>query len=234
MKERPILFSAPMVQAILAGKKFQTRRVVRIDDRPILATGREQRGIPANAENVRLLPGCYLKCDSPPGSGIVSSRVPCPYGWIEDRLWVRETWYDNCCRTNGETGTHSPNGEPWIYYRADGMPDFDGDERDMKWRPSIFMPRWASRITLEIESLRVSRLQDIGEEDAQSEGIWFDGEYWRSVIHPVKGSLKCWPTARIGFEKLWDSINGERPGCSWESNPYVWVIAFHRLETNNG
>jgi hypothetical protein len=216
--ERPILFSAPMIRAILSGAKTQTRRIVRIDDRPVIvklgsATERteRQRGIPTNAENVRMV-GHYLKCDAPPGSNTVSSRVPCPYGFNGDRLWVKETWQE------------SDSGPP--LYRA----DYESDEHAgvSRWRPSIFMRRDDSRITLEIVSVRAERLHEITEEDARAEGVV------PAPYDPQSDTNDCWTDGkyRTAFEYTWGQINGwdGEPGARapWGTNPWVWRLEFRR------
>jgi len=167
MKERPILFSGPMVRAILEGRKTQTRRIVK--PQPL-----RDRGVMA-----------FNDGEHP--------QMRCPYGKPGDRLWVRETW--------------CPDVEPYTFrYKA------DGDEPLERWRPSIHIPRWASRITLEVVSVRVERLQNISEDDALAEGI--------TLVERGTSPVDQ-------FNKLWESING--PG-SWEANPWVWVVEFKRIE----
>ena len=122
-----------------------------------------------------------------------------PYGEFRDRLWVKETW-----RVCGGKEYEYQKHQPSVVYRAD-VGEFDIEE----WRPSIFMPRWASRITLEITQVRVERLQDITEEDAYNEGV---STLWENNVY--------------AFRNLWNSING--PG-SWDLNPWVWVIQFKRV-----
>ena len=176
MKERPILFSGPMVQPVLDDKKTKTRRVI-----PWLAS---------------------LEC--------------CPYGVPGDRLWVRETWTTESPRWDGEKPeafmdsvlTHN---DALLYKATD-------KDADRIWRPSIFMPRWASRITLEITDVRVERLQDISEADAEAEGAT------PQVVLP--GDAVSYVA---GFYWLWDSINAKR-GYGWDRNPLVWVITFRRLK----
>ena len=119
----------------------------------------------------------------------------CPYGKPGDRLWVRETWAD----VNTSEG-------PAICYRADG-------DVQIIWRSSIYMPRWASRITLKILDIRVERLQDISEKDAIAEGI----------------QPSDYAKPKAAFMRLWDSINAKKPGKSWKDNPWVWVIEFSRV-----
>ena len=183
MTERPILFSAPMVRALLAGTKTQTRRVVK-----------------RNAYEKSI----HADQFAPP-------TCACPYGQPGDRLWVRETWAkwgrDDQCG-EGPSVTHEP------IYRADGSP---WDEQD-KWRPSIHMPRAASRILLEITSVRVERLQDISEADTVAEGI-------------PAGEVSPADAGRFAYRLLWESINGPD---SWAANPWVWVLEFKRVEAAAG
>lgn len=203
MKERPILFSAPMVRAILAGTKTQTRRVVKGEALQWL-------------ERDKFTPGFVAD----PGNRL------CPYGHPGDRLWVRETW-----RESGE-------GSAW-HYAAEGTILPKQRDKDLqaflarrapftwesyKWRPSIHMPRAASRITLEITAVRVERLQDISEADAMAEG----------VIHKQRGDIGMYfvgteaagTTAAGCYRNLWERINGFG---SWDANPWVWVVEFRRV-----
>ena len=129
----------------------------------------------------------------------------CPYGVIGDRLWVRETW-----RCFGGREYEYQQHQPSIIYRADDGPTHN----EGGWRPSIFMPRWASRITLEITGVRVERLQDISEADAEAEGCTGDHRADRDS------------DAAQEFRSLWNQINGKR--ASWDSNPWVWVVEFRR------
>lgn len=188
MKERPILFSAPMVRALLAGTKTQTRRVV--------------KGVqPWGSRNGR------------PEWAIVGTEPRCPYGQPGDRLWVRETWQ----AVNGDDRarhivTHPRPNRGWIEYAA--TPRLD--EPAYKWRPSIHMPRWASRITLEVTEVRAERLQDISEADALAEGVNVHpdhhGKPRTSIYSPVQA-----------YADLWDQING---AGSWDTNPWVWAVSF--------
>ncbi|HEX8795475.1 MAG TPA: hypothetical protein VF765_31210 [Polyangiaceae bacterium] len=223
-RERPLLFSAPMVRALVAGTKTQTRRIVRVDDTPIQHGDGPlflQRGIPSNAANVRHI-GPYLKCDAPKGSNTVSSRVPCPFGVVGDRLWVRETFAAPPGSTNRDEAV----------YRADIPPEQNGEERwarrhmpsSAPWTPPIHMPRWASRLTLEITAVGVERLQSITTQDACAEGVRHDGEWWLGGKHPIKGTPKVFGDPRQAFESIWDELNGDR--APWASNPWVWVLTF--------
>jgi hypothetical protein len=192
MKERPILFSGEMVRAILAGKKTQTRRVVKLD-----------------VSNFFDPPNCQDDKDA--GWPITTTRegdtvkaaTLCPHGQPGDRLWVRETWGHNGC------------GNCPIHYRAD-EPEWKNESLNpnAKWHPSIFMPRCASRILLEITAVRCERLQEITREDASAEGVVSFDELSTVDRYAI----------------LWESINGKTPGKRWEDNPWVWVIEFRRIE----
>ena len=181
MKERPIMFNAAMVRAVLDGRKSQTRRVVKAP-----------------------------KWSTPGYAGV---DFPCPYGAPGDRLWVRECFHAYSLKEVG-----SPLGQLTtnVVYRADPTSD---EYWAVKWRPSIYMPRWASRITLEVTGVRVERVQDIGELDAEREGT---PNFNQS---PSGVSVS-------DFIHLWDSINGKRNGgvYSWDSNPWVWVVEFRGVD----
>lgn len=195
MKERPILFQGPMVRAILDWRKTQTRREIKP----------QPEG-----------PACVRALQYHAATGNLLLGGNCPYGTVGDRLWVRETWmtYE---REDGLDG---------VLFRADaGFRQIENTPQAAakwvaarhgvagKWRPSIFMPRWASRITLEITSVRVERLQEISNEDCFAEGMWEE----------TNPEVKC---NRLWYSSLWETING--PG-SWDKNPWVWVIEFLRL-----
>ena len=200
MKERPILFNAPMVRAILNRSKTQTLRIVK--PQPPMGCRYEINGNHNKAcciFDAPDLPGGIGFC---PPRGKSDHLVPCPYGAPGDRLWVRETWATSLQPENHE---HAKDG---YTYRADWTQE-DDSLRDFLWRPSIFMPRAASRITLEIETVRVERLNDIREDGAIAEGVGY-----AAYITPLKS-----------FKTLWNTING--PG-SWDANPFVWVIEFKR------
>lgn len=205
---KPILFSGEMVRAILAGQKTQSRRVVTL----------------RNDKIIDLFDDDYLKTKGFCGfdtANFHNKPVRCPYGKPGERLWVRETFAPNPYWDASD----NPLGLPRFFYRADA-----GDyEDDGTWKPSIHMPRIASRITLEITDIRVEKLQEISEADAKAEGI-FPG----IRVHKAAGSSE-YPTmistAVIGFARLWDKINAKR-GCSWESNPLVWIIEFKQVANN--
>ena len=218
MKERPILFSAPMVRALLDGSKTQTRRVVKLTD----AKGRwDETGYQSVTD-----------------SGIVkvewnASRIRqiilCPHGQPGDRLWVRENFRG--CRAYEVQG-YAPKdwGNKPIWFEADGTPPGKPEAWALRSRPSIHMPRWASRITLEITGVRVERLQDISADDAFNEGIKInvDAETKTPLVrvtgkYPPTQYIDGFGLAIAEYASLWESING--PG-SWATNPWVWVIEF--------
>lgn len=196
MKERPILFSGPMVRAILAGTKTQTRRVVK------------ERHIDA----------------APPVHFFQYLRENCPYGQPGDRLWVRESW-----RTVAEADNTAPrdlNAAYRYWYEADAPHQIGFG----KLRPSIHMPRAASRILLEITAVRVERLHNISEADAQADGVErvVVGSGWRRYCDPDSEEVGVPPCgdARRSFRSLWKYINGAE---SWNANPWVWVVEFKRV-----
>jgi hypothetical protein len=195
VKERPILFSAPMVRAILAGQKTQTRRIVNprysweVDD--------------SEGVNKVYYP-CYVTGEPEP------MEVPCPYGDVGERLWVRETHYVE--RAGYQDGT-----DRFILYKAT-----DDHAPVSKWTPSIHMPRFASRINLEIVEVAVQRVREISREDAIAEGIFLNDNDWWDAGNGLRGEL----SPEAAFRELWASINGSE---SWTNNPWVWVIKFKKL-----
>lgn len=205
-KERPILFSAPMVRAILDGKKTQTRRVMKPQPeiKPIALIDRA--GDPFVDDLGRWVWSTGM------------AEFACPCGQPGDRLWVRETWAASL-DTDGDMtepifyrATHSGDLRASFEPRATEIWDTVGNTG---WRPSIFMPHWASRITLEITGIRIERLQDISLDDMRAEGVRPDTE----------ASLLWRETLAANFRTLWDEINGAR-GYPWSSSPWVWVVSF--------
>lgn len=229
VKEKPIIFSAPMVRAILEGRKTQTRRLCKWVPR--------EPGLNLGFSGLEV--GHY--CTGVPESGFVlQSRgqggcwndrtypLHCPYGSPGTRLWVRENSRE----------TTDIDGRPVLEYQAGGTRLIvdgaicHGEHRATsvlpRWRPSIHMPRWASRITLEISEVRVQRLQDISEEDAKAEGLveWTDPPRVTAKHYGI-AIADVWETdPRKAFARLWDSIHGKG---AWELNPWLWVISFKRL-----
>lgn len=190
MKERPILFNAPMVQAVLNGSKTQTRRLV-------------------NSKHLSFIENSVANF-----LGGKWEVRPLPYGKPGDQLWVRETW--SSAVRNGYDA-RDDRGSYW--YRAT-----DDGEVDGPWKPSIHMPRKASRIQLEITAVRIERLQDCSIPDAIAEGIAPDLDGWTDYSNP---SCQMCISPVDSYRTLWDSING---AGSWDSNPWVWVIEFKRVK----
>ncbi|HCQ8924142.1 hypothetical protein RAF29_21225 [Klebsiella pneumoniae] len=221
MKERGMIFNGEMVRAILDGRKTQTRRPIKWKQTRFTEIGEREDGSKwpwsEDAEHA------------------FDFWHPCPFGSVGDRIWVRETFQgplfdfdlmDSYCKDS----TPFEKSE-FCVYKADGGPapefyDAD-DELHCCWRPSIHMPRWASRILLEITDVRVERLNAISEEDATAEGVPPAGsllpDYPGTFLTP-KGDFA---TAKVAFQRLWESIYGEE---SWKANSWVWVISFKRVE----
>lgn len=220
MKERPILFSAPMVRAILEGRKTQTRRVLK--HQPIRCTEMPVLLFPQTKDEAIEQTG-YIWPNAKDQIALL-----CPYGKPGDQLWVRETW-----RTDKSMDNIAPRSfSAWpVRYEADGAYLRHGafyGATDGKTRVSIHMPRWASRISLEITGVRVERLQDISEADCWSEGIEScDGLLDdMQIIALAKQMGLCVEDAKPTYAALWESING---AGSWEANPWVWVVEFKRV-----
>lgn len=230
--ERPVIFKAAMVRAILEGRKTQTRRIVKgynVEHFDALGCVGEMenhegkshdlgfgfyRDLERQDDNGRKYryTGFLAWCGEYPEEGSV--EITCPYGSVGERLWVRETF-----------ALHDDRDPPIVYYRADDPTKY---ESDGAWKPSIHMPRWASRLTLEITKVRVERLQDISEEDAKAEGVVPSG---RRATHRYRASDNEDHGHRLQFQDLWNSING---AGAWDKNPWVWCISFQRHLTGNG
>lgn len=224
MNERPIIFSGPMVRAILDGRKTQTRRVV----------------VPAPALDHPAAPHCVTRPgdrgwvlnddgktwrydgtrDGKPSP--MCGPYRCHFGAPGDRLWVKETWRQSFKRTRAENG---------CTYLADYGHRLDlVSEQNARaywtWKSSRFMPRWASRLALEVEAIRVERIQEISEADAIAEGVrHFDD------AHPLPAGVvgAVADTAREAFHHGWDALNAKR-GFGWDANPWVWVVTFRRCQ----
>ena len=257
MTDRPILFSAEMVRAILDGRKTQTRRKMKVQPWP-------DATVEVGPYHPHIV-DCHGESHPGPATfGAVWSHqdivngadagLRCPYGATGDLLWVRETWCLTRDTLDYETGGEASsydwdkdlygdprsylNGGPGVgdcaalHYPADGEDNTPSEmwpciglrgeilrKKEIRWRPSIHMPRWASRITLRITNVRVERVQDISEDDARAEGCepvgWID--------ETDVGMSSC----REGFSRLWERING--PGA-WDENPWVWVLSFERVK----
>jgi hypothetical protein len=242
--------SAPMVRALLDGRKLQTRRIIK--RQPPEDSGRLEWG--------DYYPTVVKRGEEEPGPLTFGAwsrggewATPCKYGRPGDLLWVRETWAKEDYQEeiiDDDTGPSGCYETPyrWTHYRATPhkgfrvLPDWTpvthlhesqpaSASKITKWKPSIFMPRWASRLTLRLIDVRVERLQEISYEDAIAEGLGFpdarlepvgDGETWEQSARRLK-----WPQ-RL-YEKLWESINGEG---SWAENPWCWALTFDVIHAN--
>lgn len=209
MKEHPMLFNDAMVRAILAGEKTQTRRLAKrlqcLCSHPITEHVEHQGFTKLGACGKFML-----------NTGIGKDATPCPYGQPGDRLWVRETF-----------AVYGDEKIAAIHYRADRPHDVG--RKGMGYKPSIHMPRWASRILLEITAVRVERLQDISQADAQAEGIT-DGGCLSCGNSSYPTPCFCdnpQPDYRDAFCHLWGQINGP---ASWHTNPWLWVVEFRRVQ----
>ncbi|HBW1629723.1 TPA: morphogenetic protein [Klebsiella quasipneumoniae] len=224
MTERGMIFNAEMVRAILDGRKTQTRRIMKVQPES------NQLGLLLITDSTKHSDiGKYHWAESnATGNHVRSKLFLCPFGAVGDRIWVRETF----CPVDDT----QYDGEKWVDYRATpryeashpaGWDSAPNDAEALKWRPSIHMPRWASRILLEITDVRVERLNAISEEDATAEGVPPAGsllpDYPGTFLTP-KGDFA---TAKVAFQRLWESIYGEE---SWKANSWVWVISFKRVE----
>ncbi|MCJ5927650.1 morphogenetic protein [Klebsiella pneumoniae] len=229
MKERGMIFNSEMVRAILSNRKTQTRRIMKVQPES------NQLGLLLITDSTKHNDiGKYHWAESnATGNHARSKLFSCPFGAVGDRIWVRETW-------SSDFANYYPNDRVW--YAADNNRQLDIDMVDgvrgiyspesdvhvpFRWHPSIHMPRWASRILLEITDVRVERLNAISEEDATAEGVPPAGsllpDYLGTFLTP-KGDFA---TAKVAFQRLWESIYGEE---SWKANGWVWVISFKRVE----
>ncbi|AOP93606.1 hypothetical protein RJO02_004337 [Enterobacter hormaechei] len=220
MIERGMIFNGEMVRAILDGRKTQTRRIIKD-----CTVGRDP--ISKFIQIGKKFIGCYPE-DVPE-----LIRECCTYGVPGDRIWVRETFqgplFDFEQMEAYQEDSSKFKKPEFCVYKADGKPApefFDADDNlHCGWRPSIHMPRWASRITLEITGVRVEQLKSISEEEARSEGVARLREgFWK---HYQPGWTQHQLSARGSFATLWDSIYGSG---EWDRNPWVWVVEFNRIE----
>lgn len=212
VKERPIIFSTPMVKAILENRKTQTRRIIKPQPKENTIRMYAEETIDFSAKTDRW----YAEYLDNGRQWTDSGTTTCPYGTIGDALWVRETFYE--CVNNNDR----------IHYAANRQPIQNTETRTYRKRPSIFMPRSASRITLEITDIRVQRLQEITEEDARAEGIAPLDEHKTNILTANEWSKERIASLYINqFKSLWDSINAKR--APWASNPWVWALTFKRV-----
>lgn len=212
-REKPMLFSSEMINAILDGRKTMTRRILKKQP-PFLGANIDDR---INGYN-------STEEDAEP---IYSIKVPYKIG---DRIWVRETY----------SITEDINGSPCVFYKADkyniligtlngkdelltGIGNSECSEPEI-YKPSIFMPRWASRITLEVTDIKVDRLHNVSEEDARKEGYTYASLHAMHEEAARMGLMKMPDDPLLWFRELWNKINGER--IPWNQNPWVWVVKF--------
>ncbi|HCT3488598.1 TPA: hypothetical protein OTT77_001876 [Klebsiella variicola] len=226
MTERGMIFNAEMVRAILAGRKTQTRRIMKVQPES------NQLGLLLITDSTKHSDiGKYHWAESnATGNHVRSKLFLCPFGAVGDRIWVREGFFPAPLEMQSEP----PRKTMWNIAYRDGMqmeklapaeynPTIYNYER---WTPSIHMPRWASRILLEITDVRVERLNAISEEDARAEGI-IDGGCLNCGEPEPYGCANPEPDATDAFAYLWQSIYGQE---NWNANPWVWVISFKRVE----
>ena len=212
IKERPALFSGAMVRATLEGRKTVTRRAIK----PQPPEGHKWRGWVVDSTcSKEIGSASWDEAGGPLRRNATYAR--CPYGKPGDRLWVRETCFINDYREASVPEQERADCE--IHYRADGIPDFEGEEELIRWRPSIHMPRWASRILLEVTDVRVERLQDISRADIRAEGLQCPPELASDDVSP---NYRDWYPA--AWRELWESTGGD-----WDANPWVWVVEFKRI-----
>jgi hypothetical protein len=231
MNERGMIFNDEMVRALLDGLKTQTRRIV--NWRGL------SEGLNLNFSGLKVCEypkGWVIESDSRSSCEWRSQPTPCPYGADGDRIWVRETF---SCIGNEDGHPVDTDGnlcsreDAQRIYRASAIKKSnnyglwtspDGFDFEGAWTPSIHMPRWASRVLLEITAVRIERLNDISEKDAQAEGVTQLQEgFWK---HYQPGWTQHQLSARGSFATLWDSIYGEG---AWDRNPWVWVVEFKRI-----
>lgn len=249
MKERPILFGAAMVRAILAGEKTQTRRVVKFKDRDGKRALLPLR-IGGQGHGYLIDTGSGVSDGAPLGGYLdIVNRCKekgwspwCPHGGRGDRLWVRENGWERPERTQRQMRDGADTWAPY-YYDADGIDENDADDFKrwgFKRRPSIHMPRWASRITLGITNLRVHRLHDTSSDDIVAEGVRIPvcQESGNALIdistsngpgaflHSREQYRDSDALLRAHWAALWCAINGR---ASWDANPWVWAITFQRV-----
>ncbi|EPL6802835.1 hypothetical protein WJI42_001149 [Klebsiella aerogenes] len=208
-----MIFNSEMVRAILDGRKTQTRRIVKGTDGAVKFC----KEWDINGEEIFVVLGEKDHTGMNPVFGAIS----CPFGAVGDRIWVRETWAEAgaCAPDLKLYRANYPEHVPSIY---ENVPPAE----EIRWTPSIHMPRWASRILLEITDVRVEQLNAISEEDARAEGI-IDGGCLNCGEPEPCGCANPEPDATDAFAYLWQSIYGQE---NWNANPWVWVIEFKRVE----
>ena len=205
MRERPILMHARSIIGILEGRKTQTRRIIKNPPSALAELKSE------HAKNICVVDG-GIRCDW--YAGVFSIPLRCPYGQPGDRLWVRETWREpgSCQMPDSSI--------PSFMTRSDVIYKADDESCDGPWRPSIFMPRRFSRLTLEVTNIRVERVQDISIVDCIAEGIMIPHGEPMYADEPLERYSE-----KHAFNKLWDDTNGKG---AWDRNDWVWVVEFKK------
>lgn len=251
VKERSIILKMPQIHAILDGRQTQFRF-------PLAEQNEDATGIRCYNRRAGFWGWIYnhnsdrtcnqsVMCprqgsaphavgECMPGGLICLAKMCCPWGDRGTKLWCKETWFDNYAdRWDDSQVTHDPDGVPYILYRADGVPDVDGEEHGMPWRSAVHMPRWASRLTLEVVSVRVERLNQISEADAIAEGVeaWRDAWTRKEVakqflLAGARGLGEGVPVLVCLYAALWERIHGLG---NWARNDWVWAVTFRRVET---
>lgn len=217
MKARGMIFNSEMVRAILDGRKTQTRRIMKIQPEH---SGLGLRRV-IDSKNGSDDGKYFWSSSDACGLKARSKSFACPFGAVGDRIWVRETW--------AEAGASAPDLKLYRANYPEHVPSIYENvppAEEIRWTPSIHMPRWASRILLEITDVRVERLNAISEEDARAEGI-IDGGCLNCGETEPCGCANPEPDATDAFAYLWQSIYGQE---NWNANPWVWVIEFKRVE----
>ncbi|MDX1158409.1 hypothetical protein GOL34_25275 [Sinorhizobium medicae] len=220
MADRPILFSAPMVRALFDDRKTQTRRIIKPQP---FASGYydgeiEINVIPANDH----YPKAFRFNANAVGGGAILEEVFEPRINAGDRLWARETWQGRAF------GDYQPTKSSLCevrYAATDPCADLDAEARGYPWRPSIFMPRWASRLTLIVTDVRVERLQDISDADSIAEGVEQSAKFPGRYLTPAGD----YAVPKVAYQRLWENINGKG---AWDANPWVAAYTFSVIKQN--
>ncbi|MDX0610734.1 hypothetical protein GOC90_25260 [Sinorhizobium medicae] len=220
MADRPILFSAPMVRALFDDRKTQTRRIIKPQP---FASGYydgeiEINVIPANDQ----YPKAFRFNANAVGGGAILEEVFEPRINAGDRLWARETWQGL------SFGDYQPTKSSLCevrYAATDPCADLDAEARGYPWRPSIFMPRWASRLTLIVTDVRVERLQDISDADSIAEGVEQSAKFPGRYLTPAGD----YAVPKVAYQRLWENINGKG---AWDANPWVAAYTFTVIKQN--
>jgi len=206
-----------MIQALLDGRKTQTRRVIKPQPNETSAQGKRILEVVDYFTGVPSLGKAYYWKEC--GCWNSSEAFQCPYGKVGDLLWVKEPYgFHQACPYEEPKDTD-------IVYKADGFPS--KLQYEQEWKPSIFMPKWASRLTLKITDIRAERVQDISEKDSRKEGVETFMQYGSSAFKDYSGNHHAFFSAKESFETLWQSING-----NWDDNPWVWKVEFEVINEN--